>query len=203
MSAYSHPANLETSARRSVPLYSINWEWEFSALPNMGLWDSLLHVFFEDSYHASSDVSWGLTGRQTLPLHDCRCLRLYFPVALALTLPLPLFLSLSPHLMPLSVWRLIKQLPASHWHTSHHQALFTISYLPPWGWRQPVCACAATHAIKMSVLLVFCVQSMHLPHNCTLLKLCSSVRLCITPSMCYCLCLCVCAHVCVRAHTCG
>lgn len=67
---------------------------------------------FEDSCSVSSDVSWGLTGRQTQPRLGCRCscLLSLFSWCTPLSLFLSLFLSLS--LMPLSVWRLIKRLPS-------------------------------------------------------------------------------------------
>lgn len=111
-SVYSHAGTLQTSAHFSVPLYSINRDLGVLHWASDGPLRSRASQIFEDSCSVSSDVSWGLTGRQTQPLLGCRCLCLLslFSWCTPLSLFLSLFLSLS--LMPLSVWRLIKRLPS-------------------------------------------------------------------------------------------
>lgn len=166
-SLHSHPAALQTSTHPSVPpsIYlSISHKLRLGTVPLSQRRASEIERvsdFWRLLQCVSSDVSWGLTERQTQPLCGCFCFCLYLYLPHALSLPLSL--SLSPSLMPLSVWRLIKRLPSQPPPHQPSSALLTISSLPQWRWREreSVHAREATHTIEMYLficVLCVCVQ---------------------------------------------
>lgn len=154
MSLHSAPATLHTSTHPSIPPDSKNW--------NLGLFhwarDRPLRFsmsqIFGDSCSVSCHVSWGLTERPTQPLVwlSLLCLYLHFHYPLSLSLALSLSPSPSLCVMPLFVWRLIKQLPSQPPQPSssspRHQLPATVASFH---------VCVATDTMKSLCSPVFCV----------------------------------------------